>query len=693
MSSTGSFGRERPPLGSIHDGAKETRRATLFFDRERDHRHGSKALRVVSVNCPTCGSRVSFRGEFSTHAVCGSCDSLLVRQGARVDQIGKVAELQPDGSPLRVGTQGQYDGRSFEVLGRIQLAYGDGYWNEWYLLYADGQTGWLGEAMGEYFINTQAKTSGGLPSASDLAPGDGLSLGGVAYVTMSVITNRVVSFEGELPFVVETQSDFQTADLRSAEGKAATIDYSESPPLLFLGEYRPFQDFAFRGLRQDGEGDDEGAASSLASEGVSHFNCPTCAAPHTVSGGVRSKVLVCEYCGSAVDISNPKLEIMWREERMREEVQRGVSLPLGSQARVDAEVFTLIGLLKKSVTYEGIKYPWVEYLLYHRLRGYRWLVESDGHFTWMEPVAGLPMRGSQPVTRPDECNLTYEGRTYRHFQTSNPRVDAVAGEFYWRVRAREEATNFDYVGPPHLLSLEISENGFVWSHGRYLEHEEVQAMFGLTKRLRPAMGVAPAQPNPYDSSFRAIWRTFWVALVAGMALMVFGLPGGSKTVWATSNAIYSGPAHFQPQESEPFTVSGRGNLAYEFLGNVKGQWLFFDTSLVDATTNQVVQKVGATVENYGDDSGRRRTVRMAGVPQGQYKLRWNVRFGSRSEVPDKPDPKVPALSIFYSITLKRGVPVWGWYVLMMFLLIPIPLFESARRSSFETKRWYSSDHS
>ena len=65
---------------------------------------------MVSVNCPSCGSKVTFRTDFSTHAVCGACESLLVRHGAQVEQIGKVAELQPDGSPLRVGTQqGQWE--------------------------------------------------------------------------------------------------------------------------------------------------------------------------------------------------------------------------------------------------------------------------------------------------------------------------------------------------------------------------------------------------------------------------------------------------------------------------------------------------------------------------------------------------------------------------------------------------------
>jgi hypothetical protein len=618
---------------------------------------------------------------------------LLVRQGAQVDQIGKVAELQPDGSPLRLGSQGDHNGKGFELVGRIQLSFGDGYWNEWYLLYSNGDTGWLGEAMGEYFVNSLVKISGGLPGPRELAPGDGLSLGGEAFVATGSVTSTLVSFEGELPFIVDSRDPFVTVDLRSTSGKAATIDYSESPPLLFMGEYKPFPAFNFRGLKLPGEGDDERASTSVAAAGVSNFNCPSCGAAHTVSGGVRSKVLVCEYCGSAVDISNPSLQIMWKEESMREEVQKGVTLSLGSTAKIDGQDFTLIGFVKKSVTYEGIKYPWVEYLLYNTFLGYRWLVESDGHFTYMEPMEKLPSRGSGPVTRPDEQAITYEGQTYRHFQTSNPRVDAVAGEFYWRIRKNEETTNFDYVCPPNLLSLESSGNGFVWSHGRYMTQDEVQGMFALQKRMRPPVGVAPCQPNPHDVSARTNWRVFWVAIVLGAALLVTPfLAGGGKTVWASKAGVYDTFRTFTPQESEPFTIKGGGNLAFDFEGRLTKRWMFFDTALVDAQTGKEVKKVGMTVENYSGNGSPKRTVRVSGVPAGQYKLRWNVKSGTTAATPDKVNDQTRSDRVSYSIKLRRGVPVWGWYVLMLFILLPIPIFETARRSSFETKRWYSSDH-
>lgn len=618
---------------------------------------------------------------------------MLVRQGAHVDRIGKVAELQPDGSPLRVGSRGQHDGLSFELLGRIQLSYGDGYWNEWFLLLSNGSSGWLGEAMGEYFINVSAKVDVEWPPAEQFSPGDLISLAGEPFVVTDRVTSQLVTFEGELPFVVDGGQPFVSIDLRSASGRAATVDYSESPPLLFVGEYRPFAAFGFQGLRAVGEGDDEQASTTVAAAGVSSFNCPSCAAPHTVSGGVRSKVLVCQYCGSAVDITNPKLEIMWKEDAARHRLSQGVTLAIGSVGRLGDEEFTVIGFLRKSVTYDGVHYPWLEYLLYNRLSGYRWLVEGDGHFTLMEPAAKLPVQGGRPAGWPDERALTYEGRIYRHFQTSHPRIEAVAGEFYWRVRSGEKTSNFDYVCPPYLLSMEASETGFAWSIGRYLEHDEVRALFSLQGGLPAKVGVAACQPNPHDQTSRSHWKVFWVALVLGLVVMMSPLLPNTA-VWSSGPQTLQTFRNFVPAESAPFTVNGAGNIAFTFQGSLSDRWLFFDTSLVDANSQQQVAKVGATIDNYsGSTALGTKTVRISGVAPGEYKLRWTVKSGSTTPNEDPVDNKVVSQSITYRIALTRGVPVWTWYFLMILLLLPIPLFESARRSSFETKRWYNSDHS
>ena len=108
---------------------------------------------MVKVNCPSCGASVAFQSSVSILAVCEHCNSTLVRHDINVEDVGKMATLQIDGSPLQPGVLGEYKGVGFSVVGRIQLRYDRGIWNEWHLMFSDGRSGWLGEAGGTYAVS------------------------------------------------------------------------------------------------------------------------------------------------------------------------------------------------------------------------------------------------------------------------------------------------------------------------------------------------------------------------------------------------------------------------------------------------------------------------------------------------------------------------------------------------------------
>ncbi len=56
--------------------------------------------------------------------------------------------------------------------------------------------------------------------------------------------------EGELPFEYWDKSDVTFADLRSADGRFGTIDYSGEKPLLFLGQAVEFDQLQLKNLRE-----------------------------------------------------------------------------------------------------------------------------------------------------------------------------------------------------------------------------------------------------------------------------------------------------------------------------------------------------------------------------------------------------------------------------------------------------------
>jgi hypothetical protein len=48
-----------------------------------------------------------------------------------------MAELMDDPSLIQIGTEGRFRGLHFAVIGRIQLKYDAGLWNEWHILFDD----------------------------------------------------------------------------------------------------------------------------------------------------------------------------------------------------------------------------------------------------------------------------------------------------------------------------------------------------------------------------------------------------------------------------------------------------------------------------------------------------------------------------------------------------------------------------
>ncbi|MCA9792239.1 MAG: DUF4178 domain-containing protein, partial [Candidatus Eremiobacteraeota bacterium] len=513
----------------------------------------------------------------------------------------------------------------------------------------------------------------------------------------NLMTSKVVSYEGDLPFIMPGEYALPSADLRSCSGKAATIDYSEEKPILFLGEYVPFEQLEFRGLREASTEADDMAGPTLHFGAVKKFNCTSCGAPLEIKGGPRSQVIVCEYCDAAIDARDPNMAILWKAEQQRAH-KVPPSIPLGSKAMLEEAEWECIGFMRRSVTYEGVSYPWSEYLLHNRYKGYRWLTESDGHFTLMDALKKLPEQGNAPVSFPTQSDIRWDGRAFRHFQSSQARVDYVAGEFYWRVTLGDPAVNHDYIDPPDILSMEVSEKGIDWSHGVYVTGQDVWEGFGLEGRPPRTSGVAPNQVNPLTEKRTAVWRLFKLLVV--LALLLTGFQ------WFTSKSqkpIYLKSFDQMSYEkepskvSEPFEIKGStANLAIDIsAANLSNRWAYFNMSLVNQKTKKryVFGKNLSYYYGRGDRQGR---ILLSSIPAGTYVLNWDIQTAGPGGKKDDNKPPAagakPSRQFSYTIKVIRGVPQWGWVFLLIFLLIWSPIITTARYNSFETRRWSQSDH-
>jgi hypothetical protein len=203
-----------------------------------------------TFSCPSCGAPVTFTAARSLLVVCAYCRASIIRRDVDIERVGTMGALLEDATPLQLGAEGAWRGIHFAVVGRVQVRWEQGGWNEWYCVFDDGRAGWLGEAAGEYAISFESTVPEPLPAWDSLKPGGAVTLDGVRYEVTDVREAEVVGGEGELPFRVASGARTPSADLRTPTARFATLDYSDEAPRVYVGEAVEFAALKLRGLRE-----------------------------------------------------------------------------------------------------------------------------------------------------------------------------------------------------------------------------------------------------------------------------------------------------------------------------------------------------------------------------------------------------------------------------------------------------------
>jgi hypothetical protein len=203
----------------------------------------------LTANCPNCGAEITFRWSSAVQTTCPFCRSILVRHDVDLQRVGVASDIPPSASPIRLGTEGRFQGTRFTVVGRIIYEYERGRWNEWHLRRDDDTSAWLSDALAEYAVSRQFTGDARLPAADALRVGQSLNVDGTAFKVMTITRARYGGVEGELPFEYWDKSEVVFADLESESDRFATLDYSDADPLLFVGEYVDFDELHLENLR------------------------------------------------------------------------------------------------------------------------------------------------------------------------------------------------------------------------------------------------------------------------------------------------------------------------------------------------------------------------------------------------------------------------------------------------------------
>ncbi len=334
------------------------------------------------------------------------------------------------GTVLTLGARGKHRGAPFALAGRtcVQSDSG-GVWNEWTLAYDDGRQAFLAETAGGFTLFFERPIA---PSFDSLAVGQPL---GTGFLVVERGQARRIARWGDVP---ESPRTYRYADLSSASGETATIDYGS---------------------------------------------------------GERSDVDV--FVGTKVRLADLGLEP--RPERRRflpaptGPQPKGLELWLavGDTGELATEsgraTFRVIGITHRSIRIEGARYTWEEYVLHAPAAGLRWLVVSDGHWNLVETVDPAQVEES-------ERGAKAFGELYKPWSSGRARLEWATGELPWSAAIGDVTATRDYVRAPWILSCESSEAEITWSRGTYLPTDAVARAFA--KRLLPKpSGRAPNQPR------------------------------------------------------------------------------------------------------------------------------------------------------------------------------------------------------
>ncbi|HEY6334165.1 MAG TPA: DUF4178 domain-containing protein [Blastocatellia bacterium] len=643
----------------------------------------------VEVRCPGCGAQVVFRIPGSMVAVCEYCKSVVARTDRGVEDMGKVADIVQTQSPLHLGLKGAYQKTWFELTGRAQLGHeAGGFWDEWYAAFSDGRWGWLAEAQGRFYMTFQVAIP---PEENHLPSLEGVELGhGVpalpGLISMMVAEKgeaQAIAAQGEIPYVLAPGQTYEYADISGAHGEFGTIDYSEQPPLLFLGKEVTLAELGFPEL----------AAAQQEARQVAgvQLTCPHCRGPLDLHAPDYAQRVTCPNCGSLLDVNSGRLAFL----NTLAPGKVTPVIPLGTKGELQGGSYMVIGFMQRSVEIDHVRYYWEEYLLYDPKIAFRWLVRSDDHWDFVDPV--LP-----GAVKAGEKFATYKTDSFRLYQTGIARADYVLGEFYWKVTTGELVGTADFVHPPYVLSREVSapvqaqisshrhhasESGEInWSLGTHLSPQTVEKAFGI-KGLPRTSKPAPNEVFPYTSVYK-YWAWMLLAtLIIGIAINVMG---PRKKVFEQSYALQplANPGATQVIFTDPFQLEGDRNIKVTATANLSNTWLYIDGDFVSDATG-LVQTFPLEVDYYfGSDSdgswsegGPTSEVHVSSLPADKYTMRMEVSWEHWQQ----------PMNVI--VTVEQGVPRLLHMFLAMLVISVFPILLLIYHIIFARRRWEDSPYS
>lgn len=452
--------------------------------------------------------------------------------------------------------------------------------------------------------------------------------------------------------------------------------------------------------------------ANQSSPHVKTFSCPNCAGSVNIRAIGSTINVVCSYCSSIIDTNDENYKVV---DAFTNKVQRRTIIALGQRGELFGTLWETIGYMERCD--QSGQYVWSEYLLFNPWKGFRWLTEYGGHWSFVTTIKDQP-KGSKGSEIEYTNFLEYKDKEFLLFNKGTAKVTYVLGEFYWQVRVGEQVDIQEFIAPPEILTMESSADEIVWSLGRYVEAETIRVAFQVPadKPMPVQTGVAPNQPSPYSPEYTAQIKKFWKYFVYAIFLIHIG------TCFSHSReTVYYGQLEFAATDKEKtkvtpqFEIKERTTIDISMSVPIHNNWLEIGADFVNDETGET-EEFETGIEYYtGSDSdgpwseGSTSTTRsIESVSKGKYHL--NLELSGPPLTPTSTIPTTPTdplniidqlnnpptnerKPLLMNIEVRTGALIWEnfWNALLFISIYPIFVWWKKRK--FEINRWSESDYS
>lgn len=414
------------------------------------------------------------------------------------------------------------------------------------------------------------------------------------------------------------------------------------------------------------------------------FSCPSCGGSLEIKAPGHTIEVACQYCGSIIDVNTPEYKAIYKQKNARQP-----SIPLGTRGVLDGAEWEVIGMMIKKD--EQWKFEWEELLLYNPRLGFRWLSQSDGHWLLVAPIH------AQFDLDHSHMHLQWGGRSYKRYNRSSCSVEYVLGEFYWRSGVGDKAFYAEYVSAPFGLSYESTDEEQAWTIHRYVSRSELRKAFPTIEKWPPQKGIAPTQPNPHASNYRAMSWLATAGILLLFVLMIYMSTQMPKQKVLDQQVGGSGMAYqLAPYDATFDTTNTIISPSFQLKGDVDNvnietdteldnSWLEISYTLVNEETGALYE-LSSTIEYYhGYEGGESwsegsndESDMLNNVPAGTYHLEVQVAM---------PTGKYST----FRVQVIRGVMSYVNYFLGLLVLLVPYVWVAFSYFKFEKQRWSNAD--